>query len=90
MYMTLAAWMLIALFMISWFWHGFYVLLFVAFIYFGLLYLRADDITGYATYDWLRRLGLWQRLSPVQILMGNEDAFIGARRPRPHIFVVRR
>lgn len=94
MYLTLSALVLITLFIISWFWHGFYVLLFVTIVYIGLIYLRADDITGYATYDWMRRLSLWRRISPVQILMGDEQAFVNGRaqtlvgQSRAHIFVV--
>lgn len=91
MYLTLKWALLFSLFLVAWFSHGFYVLLFVTLIYIGLVYLRADDITGYATYDWLRRLTLWQRFSPILIFMGNEEAFLRAEsknQRRPHVFVV--
>lgn len=90
MYLTLTALGLLVVCLVGWFWHGFYVLLLLTFVYVGLIYLRADDVTGYATYDWLRRLWLWRRLSPVQVLMGNEDAFVQGDTliRRPHVFVV--
>lgn len=80
------------LFLISWACHGFYILSFLILIYIGLIYLRRDDRTGYATYDWLRRLSLWRRMSPVNVMLSNEDEFSSmsnCRGPkRKYVFVV--
>lgn len=75
MYYTLAATLLCVVFLVAWFWHGLYIMIFLGLIYFGLVFMRRDDYTGYATYDWWRRLRVWRRISATNVMLGDETLF---------------
>ena len=87
MYLVLCATLLACVILAGWALHGLYVLSFLSLVYFGLVYMRRDDYTGYAAHNWIRGLRVWDYVSPIELYMTNAHEF-EYHTKRPHVFVV--